>query len=127
MHIKRQSGMTIWGWLMIAIVAGFALLQGLKLFPPIMNYNVLDSMTTSAVSDYNSGKLQSKSDLIDRLQKTAQLNDVPNFRVKGKSSNVVFDNRSSKPKLKVVYEQRVDYFWDVDLIVSFDKEYELKR
>lgn len=123
--LNKQAGLTMWGWMCIIVLIGFAGLQGLKLFNPVMDYYTLDSVAKKTQEDYNSGKLDREL-IRDRIEKASYMNAIKDFKVTPKTVKIE-EGKNEALMLKIFHEQRIDYFWDIDFVVTYNKEYELKR
>lgn len=118
---SRQRGMTLIGWMAVLAVGAFFLMIFFRLFPVYMeNFAVqssLESLQSDAEVGSKSGLLHSKAEVWDTLEKRLQINDVD--RVKPK--NVTIERKSGKFEVRVAYEVRVPFMYNIDFVVKFDE------
>lgn len=119
--LKKQNGLTMWGWLVILCMVGFIGMQFFTLIQPVIGYKTMEKIVDDLSAD---ASLKNKKDILERLTKRAQL-DVREFKV-DKNSVKVNKVKGGGFKVNVLWEQRVDFIWDIDFILTLDKEVEVK-
>lgn len=121
--LKKQNGLTMWGWLVVLCMVGFIGMQFFTLIEPVINYKTLEKIVTDLGED-TTLKAKGKRGIIDKIQKRAQL-DLRSFKV-DKNSVKVEKIKGGKMRVTVFWEQRTDFIWDLDFVLTFDKSVEVK-
>ncbi len=94
--LEKQRGMTMVSWIVVAALAGFVLITGVKLFPTYYQYYQLKTIMTS-MSEDGIAKAKSKADIDKAFKKFLRTNEIRNLekdeykiaRVKGSQSYAV--------------------------------------
>ncbi len=116
---NKQLGMGLWGVLIVlALIAFFATLV-IRLYPVYYEYFSI----TSIMSRISKEQLNSKSEIVQRLSKTMQIDNVSRIDLDD------FDIKQTRAGYTVTldYEDRVHIFGNVDAIASFNKVIEISR
>lgn len=123
MNLQRNvRGITLLGFLVLLCVAGFFAYMAMKLVPVYVEYfGVLKAMDQVKVEP---GAAQMSLDQIRRdlnvkfdLQYVDE-NDVP-------PSAIELKRESGGAVLRIAYEKRVPFMYNIDLVASFDKSVKL--
>ena len=113
---RKQRGITLMGFIMVATVAGFFALMGFKLFPAYSEYyGVVQSM--KAVAGMPGSGNMDISELQKALQKQFDVGYVDT--VEGKNATLVRDKTSGN-QLNINYEYRKPLFYNLDYVAKFD-------
>jgi Tfp pilus assembly major pilin PilA len=120
----RQSGLTLIGFAVVLIVAGFFAYAAMKLIPVYTEYfGVVKSMKA----------LQSQADIegvtIEEIRKRLNVNFDLQY-VDDRSipeKNIQLITRDGQRKLRIFYDKDVPFLYNVDLLVHFDNTVDLAR
>ena len=118
----KQRGVGFAGWLIIILFVGGALSVGTKLFAIYVDNNTLEGLLDKMSEESNMG-LKSKSEIYKVLENRLKLNNVRDFPVQ---DNLDVVRTKDGTSLVLDYEQRVPVGGNIDLLVSFKKEVELR-
>ena len=124
MNSAKQRGMSLTGWLVILILAGFFASIGFKILPHYMDNRALDKMIMAV--DRNAGGasgVHNAGEFYSYASKNMQVNNIRNLAARD-----IMDVRVEGPDLFVhlKYEVREKILKNIDLVVSFDKEYRMR-
>jgi Tfp pilus assembly protein PilE len=112
---RKQRGITLMGFIMVAAVAGFFALIGFKLFPAYSEYyGVVQGMKAVAAIP-GSGNMDI-SELQKALQKRFDVGYVDT--VEAKSATLIRDKAGNQ--LNMNYEYRKPLFYNLDYVAKFD-------
>lgn len=118
----KQRGVGFAGWLIIIFFVGGALSVGTKLFPIYVDNNTLEGLLDK-MSEESNMSLKSKSEIYKVLENRLKLNNVRDFPIQ---DNLDVVRTKDGTSLVLDYEQRVPVGGNIDLLVSFKKEVELR-
>ena len=119
---RKQSGLSLVGFLVVLAVVGFAAYVGMKLFPMYQEYySVTSAMKGLAnepgVADMDPAKVQ------DLFFRRLYINYSENV----KPQNVKFERTDGGWKMRVNYEVRRPLVGNLDVVGKFDRTQELTR
>ena len=119
---RKQSGLSLVGFLVVLAVVGFAAYVGMKLFPMYQEYySVRSAMKGLAnepgVADMDPAKIQ------DLFFRRLYINYSENV----KPQNVKFERTEGGWKMRVNYEVRRPLVGNLDVVGRFDSTQELTR
>lgn len=120
--LKKQNGMTLISWMMIAAFCGAVGLVVLKIVPAYMNYasvkSIMDDLTRDdRVKGAKSGAIRR---ILGATLDVNGLSEIANDKGAFKFSKI---DRGYKLVLK--YEQRENLFANLDYVVVFDHEVDI--
>ena len=119
--LKKQNGLTMWGWLVILTMVGVMGYQVMVLFTPVTNYFLCDAIVQDRIVKDTSLKFEkSKKKVSDILEVALSRENVP-YKVDKES----FTLRSAKGgglQGVIHFEERVKLFWDIDFVVTYHRE-----
>lgn len=124
MNTRKQRGVSLTGWLVILILAGFFASVGFKILPHYMDNRALDKMITAVERDAASGiQIRNAGEFRSYINKNMQVNNIRNL-----TAADIMDVRTEGADLYVHlnYEVREKILKNIDLVVSFDKEYRVR-
>ena len=118
---KRQTGVTVIGFLILATLFGVVGLAGLKLVPMYLQ-NMRLSTVLQDVQNELSGKGTTPTAIQREINKRFAVEGIrlPVDQVKISQGRNGYD-------VRIQYENRAPYVADVWLLVAFDKRVEIKR
>ena len=119
---RKQSGLSLVGFLVVLAVVGFAAYVGMKLFPMYQEYYSVQSAMKGlanepGVADMDPAKVQ------DLFFRRLYINYSENV----KPQNVKFERMEGGWKMRVNYEVRRPLVGNLDVVGKFDKTQELLR
>ncbi|MDI3323106.1 DUF4845 domain-containing protein [Pontibacterium granulatum] len=116
---NRQTGASLLSIMIILIIGGVFFSVGFKLYPAYFDYKLVDSVLTDVSTDQ--GELSKPlMRLRQDVQKKLRINQV---KLPEKDSLVIRQERGIL-YFDLDYEVRVPMFFNVDAVVSFNKQYE---
>ena len=119
---RKQSGLSLVGFLVVLAVVGFAAYVGMKLFPMYQEYYSVQSAMKGlanepGVADMDPAKVQ------DLFFRRLYINYSENV----KPQNVKFERMEGGWKMRVNYEVRRPLVGNLDVVGKFDKTQDLTR
>ena len=119
---RKQSGLSLVGFLVVLAVVGFAAYVGMKLFPMYQEYYSVQSAMKGlanepGVADMDPAKVQ------DLFFRRLYINYSENV----KPQNVKFERMEGGWKMRVNYEVRRPLVGNLDVVGKFDRTQELTR
>ena len=119
---RKQSGLSLVGFLVVLAVVGFAAYVGMKLFPMYQEYYSVQSAMKGlanepGVADMDPAKVQ------DLFFRRLYINYSENV----KPQNVKFERMEGGWKMRVNYEVRRPLVGNLDVVGKFDQTQELTR
>ena len=122
MNIRKQSGLTLMGFLMLLVLGLFFAYTGMKIIPSYLEYNALLNALKIVQSDPESSSW-SPARIRDRIQRSLWVSYA--------SGNITDRNiritRDEGLKIQVAYEVRKTWIANIDLIMHFNKTVRLGR
>jgi Tfp pilus assembly major pilin PilA len=112
---RKQRGITLMGFIMVATIAGFFALMGFKLFPAYSEYYGVVQAMKSVAALPGSGNMDPE-ELKKALQKRFDVGYVDT--VEGK--NATFIHATTGNQLNMNYEYRKPLFYNLDYVAKFD-------
>lgn len=118
--LKKQNGLTMWGWLVVLTMVGYIGAQAFSLFTPAVNYTTVQSILNNAVEDPKLKGAKPKVVAASILKKV-KFNGVDDFDVKDSKT---FQMKKTKKGLQVIvkYEQKANFFGPLGLLLTLDHE-----
>jgi hypothetical protein len=118
---RGQTGITVIGFLILAVLFGFVGLGALKVVPLYMKNLRLDTVLDDVEREYN---------IAGRTPTDIRLELNKRFAVEGlrvPRENVTITQGRDEYKVRVQMENRAPYLADVWFLVAYDKEIEITR
>lgn len=115
---QAQRGITFIGFIMMLCVVGFFAYAAMKLFPVYSEYmGVVKSMnqlkTEPGIGSKDIGEIRQLLNVKFDIQYVDESVIPP--------QNIQLKKQSGASSLRIFYDRRVDFIYNVDLLVSFDK------
>ena len=125
MHYRhKQSGVTFWGFAMVAFLIAFFTLLTLKLVPPYIENAKVRTALQNVVKQPNAANM-TKVEIVDALQRRFDVDDVSRADLK---TNLTItksaDGRSTK--LRIAYEIRIPLAYNISALLNFDENAEAR-
>lgn len=121
---NRQRGITVWGMLAIAFIAGFFLLIIIKVFPPFM----ADMRVKSALNGLAKQPGAASMTNLEILQALEKRFIIDNLAGRASLRNAIsFERRGKARVIRIAYEEVAPLFGNISLLVEFDHKVEVGR
>lgn len=128
MNLRKQSGITIWGMMLIVLVLGVFTLVGTKLFPIYMNYFSVKQSLESMEGAIKQGAT-SKSEITKLLLRRLEVNQVDDmlreYSLLPKGEPVSVKKKGNAIEVRIHYAVRRPIVSNIDAIVTFDDKIEV--
>lgn len=122
--IRKQKGMSFFGWLAVLVLAGFFASAAAKLIPHYMDNNSIEKAIMAVETDKAVGeKIVTVADFYSHIDKSMQINSIRDVTL-ADILTVTKNNNDFIAHLK--YEKREPLIKNIDVVVSFDKEYRVR-
>ena len=120
----KQSGVTFWGFALVAFLIVFFTLLTLKLVPPYIENAKVRTALENVVKQPNAANM-SKVEIVDALQRRFDVDDVSRANLKTDLTITKSpDGRSTK--LRIAYEVRVPLAYNISALLTFDENAEAR-
>jgi hypothetical protein len=114
---RRQHGLSAMGFVFVLLVLAFAITVSLKLAPHYIDFYTMKSVLDGLSAD----DVRSNSKLADTLKKRFKINNLRGFEI---SDIITVDRSREGTALLLNYERREHLFYNVDVVITFNKRYE---
>ena len=122
--VARQKGLTLIGFGIVLIVAGFFAYAAMKLVPVYTEYfGVVKSM--NSLKSLSGIDTMSIEDIRRRLNVNFDLQYVDDNSIPEK--NIQLITKDGQHKLRIFYDKDLPFMYNVDLLVHFDNTVDLSR
>lgn len=122
--IRKQKGMSFFGWLAILVLIAFFASAAFKLIPHYLDNQALEKAIMAIEEDKAVGdKIVTVGDFYSHISKSMQINSVRDLKMED-ALVVTKNNNDFIAHLK--YEKREPLIKNIDLVVTFDKEYRVR-
>jgi hypothetical protein len=118
---RRQRGITVFGFLILAVLFGTVGLGAIKVAPMYIKNMRLSQILQDTEKEF-SGKTPNPGAIRNELYKRFSIEDI-NLP----AENVKIAQSKNGYTVQIQYENRVSYIADVWLLVIFDKQVEIRR
>lgn len=122
--IKHQRGMGMLQWLLVLAIAGFFLLFAFKVVPLYAENRYVESALRSVENSAEKLEQMTDAEIIKKLTNFYMINNV---RSEGPTKNIKIERESEKVVITIDYETRVPFFWNIDLVLSFQNHLDSTR
>lgn len=113
----RQQGMSMWGWLFVAIVVGSVVVSALRLGPHYIDFRIVESVSDRLPAG-KVHKEMSRTQILDHYKKQFR---IENFRVPLKDMMTIERNRE-QTVIDIDYEIREHLFFNIDVVLVFSDQ-----
>lgn len=122
--MKRQSGITLIGFVFILVVAAFFVYTAMKLVPAYMDFfNVSKALNTVATQS------QSGNMTVDEVQRQLNTQQISQYfsdeDIAAKNISVL-STPNGGSSLKLAYDKKIPYIYNIDFLVHFEKTIPLR-
>jgi Domain of unknown function (DUF4845) len=121
MNFRKQSGLTLIGFIIVLSLGIFVAYTGMKIIPIYLEYNALLNALKTVQNDPGAAEMDPsriRNKIINSLWVSYASNNI-------KRENIRI-SRSDGVKIRVVYEVRKTWVGNLDLIAHFDKSVTLR-
>lgn len=113
----RQLGMSMWGWLFVAIVVGTVITSVLRLGPHYIDFRIVQSVS-DRLPAAEVHKDMSRAQILEHYKKQFR---IENFRIPLKDMMTVERNRE-QTVVDINYEVREHLFFNIDVVLVFSEQ-----
>ncbi|MGF6494019.1 Tfp pilus assembly major pilin PilA [Luteibacter sp. 621] len=118
---SRQSGITLIGFIIVLVILGFFGFMAMKLVPSYIEYmGVVKAMNQMATEGGNEDVEQARRQLAFKMS----FQYVDDSTIKPKDITVTRMNNT--PTLRVAYDKRIPFLYNIDFLLHFDKQVQLR-
>lgn len=117
---SKQSGITLIGFVIVLLIAGFFAFMAMKLVPPYVQYFSI----TKAMNEIATEGVSGKSEVDVRRDFMFKLSFQYADQVI-KPDNIRFERTGSGTSMEVDYDQRIHFLYNIDFLLHFDKTVQL--
>lgn len=120
--LQRQRGLGLTGWLFALILVFGAATLAIRVVPVVIEYRTANSVLEGMAAD---GDLAARSrrDFYKNLKKRLKVNNIRDWPL---DERVTWERTKEGVLVDLSYEQRMDLFWNADLVLSFERRYEAR-
>ena len=123
MHaIKKQQGMTFWGWLVILSILGIAVLVGVKLAPKYLDFYSVKSLLNQVAQQDFVGTPK-KREVWSSISKHLDVNYIEYI----KKEHLTVKQQKDGTHIIIDYEVREPIMGNVDVVMSFKHSANVKK
>lgn len=116
---SQMRGLSMVGWLVLIVIAIVLGTAAIRIIPAYMEYGTINTAINNTLQD-NRLSLQSDNEIRQSLDRRLSVNNVSAVS----SRDVSISRESGMLHLGLSYEVREPLFGNVDLVISFQKDYE---
>ncbi len=111
----KQRGISILGFLMIAIMVGFFVMAGLRIAPGYFEYLTVRDIAQRVASEFDR-EVDTIADIRRSLADYLNTNQVKSISYK----EIIIERREGEIVIDASYEDRQPLFWRIDAVVKYD-------
>jgi hypothetical protein len=119
---RRQKGMSSWGWLLIASIAGFFIMTLITIYPMYYEHYKI-SATLNAIQEDPSVDVKSRSAIWEKIKKRLFIDNVDII----KRENIKMSRKDGKTTITLSYEARAPYIANLSLVGTFNQTVVIDR
>jgi hypothetical protein len=120
--MRHEKGVTLIGFLIVAVFLGLFALATIKLIPVYLEYGKVQSTLSKVKTEFD-GKNPTVTDINKSLERRFDIEDVR--RVSWKELKITREPRSYR--VQAEYEARVYYIGNLYLVAEFDTSVDIQR
>ena len=117
-NIKKQQGMTVISWLVVAALFTFIAITVVKLVPVYIKYNSVQSIIDKVVAEPKAKKMK-KQAIFAKVDSYINISSIYDLTSKQFVVEKI-QNRKKSRKLSVSYEDRIHWFANLDIVAVFE-------
>lgn len=121
--MRRQAGITLIGFVIILVIAGFFVYTGMKLVPAYYDFfNVAKALNTVASQSESGTSIEEVRRQLE-LQQLSQYFDDSDIEAK---NIAVVTNPNGGTQLKLSYDKKIPWIYNIYFLVHFEKAVPIK-
>lgn len=114
-----QGGLSAMGMLVVLILIVSGITLTLKLAPHYIDFYTMQSVVEGLPPD--EVRRMTRTGLHDALEKRFKINNLRDFRIR---DIITLDRSRDSTVVEIKYERREHLFFNVDVVITFEKRYE---
>ena len=114
-QMRYQKGMGLLGILVIASMAGFFVMAGIKITPGYFEYQVIKKNVIRAAEEFEEDR-DTISDIRRDLETYFNTNQVKLLRAR----DILIERKSGHIEINANFEHRIPLLWRIDAVVKYD-------
>ncbi|HLI18729.1 MAG TPA: DUF4845 domain-containing protein [Rhodanobacteraceae bacterium] len=122
--MKRQSGITLIGFVIILIIVAFFIYTAMKLVPAYMDYLSVSKALNTVATQSTSGNMSVAE--VQRQLDTQQLSQYFSDADINANNITVVTNQNGGSSLKLSYDKKIPWIYNIDFLVHFEKTVPLR-
>lgn len=123
MNTRRESGLTLIGFLIVLVVVLFFVYAGMRIVPMYLEYHALGNALKTLQSNPNA-----KSMPPQKLKQSIQTSLWASYANNNiKTSDIHISRKTNGINIRVAYEVREPFLGNIDIIGSFEKSVVLSK
>lgn len=111
--MKRQRGLSFWGFLFVAILAAFALLLGFKVTPSIVEYFGIKKAISVVATEAQGASVAEIRAAFNRRQAIDDFSSVTD-------KDLDISKESGQVVIAVSYQKKIPLFANVSLVIDYE-------
>ena len=116
---SRMRGLSMISWMLVLVIAVVLGTAAIRIIPAYMEYGTINTAINNTLQDNRIG-MQSDQEVRQALGRRFDINNVNSIS----PNDVAISKQSGMLYLSIDYEVRESLFGNVDLVISFQKDYE---
>jgi hypothetical protein len=121
--MKKQSGFTMFGWILFAITGGFYAYIAMLAFPVVISNHTMGTILSTLQQEPGITQ-KSKREILSLINKRLRINEIRD--VKAKDFEIVRED-ANRISIYLDYENRIEFAKDIYIVVVNNKEVELTK
>ncbi|GMR20007.1 MAG: DUF4845 domain-containing protein [Gammaproteobacteria bacterium] len=121
MIIHKQRGMSMWGMFGLAVILGFFIMLGIKLFPVYMDDFTITNALSGLAKQPGSADM-TNAEILNAMGRRLEIDTVSGFNLK---ESMDFENRGRKRVVRIKYESVTPIFANISVLIEFDHKEEI--
>lgn len=111
----RQRGMSIMGFLLIAMMVGFFVMMGIRIAPGYIEYLTVRDIVKRVASEFDRD-VDRIADMRRSFADYLNTNQVKSISYK----EIVIERREGRIIIDASYEERIPIAWRIDAVIKYD-------
>lgn len=115
---KKMKGLSLAGWMFVLIVVVIFAVMATKMTPAYLDFNTVSGIAEKVVSDSKVG-LKSEVEVYGEILQRLQINNIRSLP----EDSIIVVKEGGNLTVSLDYEIREKLFYNVDVIMTFQREY----
>ncbi|WP_223426801.1 DUF4845 domain-containing protein [Alcanivorax limicola] len=116
---SRMQGLSMISWMLILVIAVVLGTAAIRIIPAYMEYGTINTAINNTMQDNRIG-MQSDQEIRQAVGRRFDINNVSSIS----ANDVAISKQGGMLYVSIDYEVRESLFGNVDLVISFQKDYE---